>query len=239
MMFPGAVATATEYDIPAVWVISQLHDRRDWDLQRFYMDGREIGTSFVKHSTGEFWNPDFAKMAEAMGAGGITVRALATSARASGDGACIAGDRREGQPRHGRAVDRDLALRADPAGRADVRKAARPPREALPVRSHRRPGEAGRRSWSMRSIRPSAACSSRGRSVTGKSTAVRGLAELLPEIEVVADCPFACHPAQPCPRRERVARGELASCAAGARRPALERDRGPGGRLSRHRPRAA
>jgi thiamine pyrophosphate-dependent acetolactate synthase large subunit-like protein len=43
------------------------------DLQRFYMDGREIGTSFVKHSTGEFWNPDFAKMAEAMGAGGITV----------------------------------------------------------------------------------------------------------------------------------------------------------------------
>jgi thiamine pyrophosphate-dependent acetolactate synthase large subunit-like protein len=43
------------------------------DLQRFYMDGREIGTSFVKHSTGEFWNPDFAKMAEAMGAGAITV----------------------------------------------------------------------------------------------------------------------------------------------------------------------
>ena len=48
-----------------------------------------------------------------------------------------------------------------------------------------------------------------GPSGTGKSTAVRGLAELLPEIEVVADCPFACHPAQPCPRcRERLARGE-------------------------------
>ena len=30
-------------------------------------------TSFVKQSTGEFWNPDFAKMAEAMGAGGISV----------------------------------------------------------------------------------------------------------------------------------------------------------------------
>jgi thiamine pyrophosphate-dependent acetolactate synthase large subunit-like protein len=27
----------------------------------------------VKQSTGEFWNPDFAKMAEAMGAGGISV----------------------------------------------------------------------------------------------------------------------------------------------------------------------
>jgi acetolactate synthase-1/2/3 large subunit len=37
------------------------------------MDGREIGTSFVKHSTGELWNPDFVKMAEAMGAGAITV----------------------------------------------------------------------------------------------------------------------------------------------------------------------
>ena len=38
-----------------------------------YMDGREIGTSFMKHSTGEIWNPDFAKMAEAMGAGAATV----------------------------------------------------------------------------------------------------------------------------------------------------------------------
>jgi acetolactate synthase I/II/III large subunit len=74
MMFPGAVATATEYDIPAVWVILNNYTIGVIrDLQRFYMDGREIGTSFVKHSTGEFWNPDFAEMAEAMGAGGITV----------------------------------------------------------------------------------------------------------------------------------------------------------------------
>ena len=35
-----------------------------------------------------------------------------------------------------------------------------------------------------------------GTSGTGKSTAVRGLAELLPEIEVVADCPFSCDPAR-------------------------------------------
>jgi Mg-chelatase subunit ChlI len=34
---------------------------------------------------------------------------------------------------------------------------------------------------------------------TGKSTAVRGLAELLPEIDVVADCPFSCAPTDPCP----------------------------------------
>jgi acetolactate synthase-1/2/3 large subunit len=74
MMFPGAVATATEYDIPAVWVILNNYTIGVIrDLQRFYMDGREIGTSFIKHSTGEFWNPDFVKMAEAMGAGGVTV----------------------------------------------------------------------------------------------------------------------------------------------------------------------
>ena len=48
-----------------------------------------------------------------------------------------------------------------------------------------------------------------GPSGTGKSTAVRGLAELLPEIEVVADCPFSCDPADPCAAcRERVGRGE-------------------------------
>jgi Mg-chelatase subunit ChlI len=37
-----------------------------------------------------------------------------------------------------------------------------------------------------------------GPSGTGKSTAVRGLAELLPEIDVVADCHFSCDPADPC-----------------------------------------
>ena len=37
-----------------------------------------------------------------------------------------------------------------------------------------------------------------GSSGTGKSTAVRGLAALLPEIDVVADCPFSCDPAGPC-----------------------------------------
>ena len=74
MMFPGAVATATEYDIPAIWVIMNNYTIGVIrDLQRFYMDGREIGTSFVKQSTGEFWNPDFAAMAESMGALGLTV----------------------------------------------------------------------------------------------------------------------------------------------------------------------
>jgi Mg-chelatase subunit ChlI len=49
----------------------------------------------------------------------------------------------------------------------------------------------------------------KGTSGTGKSTAVRGLAELLPEIDVVADCPFGCDPASPCATcLERVDRGE-------------------------------
>ncbi len=76
MMFPGAVATAVEYDIPAVWVIFNNYSIGVIrDLQRFYMDNREIATSFMKHKTGEFWNPDFAKMAEAMGAGSVSVEA--------------------------------------------------------------------------------------------------------------------------------------------------------------------
>ncbi len=74
MMFPGAVATAVEHDIPAVWVIMNNYTIGVIrDLQRFYMDNREIGTSFVKQSTGELWNPDFAAMAEAMGAGAVSV----------------------------------------------------------------------------------------------------------------------------------------------------------------------
>ncbi len=49
----------------------------------------------------------------------------------------------------------------------------------------------------------------KGPSGTGKSTAVRGLAELLPEIDAVADCPFSCPPQEPCDAcSERVAHGE-------------------------------
>ncbi|GAB6063404.1 ATP-binding protein [Deferrisoma palaeochoriense] len=52
----------------------------------------------------------------------------------------------------------------------------------------------------------------RGEKGTAKSTAVRALAQLLPEIPVVADCPFSCHPTRPeemCARcRERRVAGE-------------------------------
>lgn len=52
----------------------------------------------------------------------------------------------------------------------------------------------------------------RGERGTAKSTAVRALAALLPEISVVADCPFSCNPYDPdrlCDHcRERVTRGQ-------------------------------
>ncbi len=52
----------------------------------------------------------------------------------------------------------------------------------------------------------------RGQKGTGKSTAVRALAELLPEIEVVADCSFNCNPKNPAEMcdicYERYANGE-------------------------------
>jgi magnesium chelatase subunit I len=52
----------------------------------------------------------------------------------------------------------------------------------------------------------------RGEKGTAKSTAVRALARLLPELEVVADCPYGCPPGQPevqcADCRARVERGE-------------------------------
>jgi magnesium chelatase subunit D len=53
----------------------------------------------------------------------------------------------------------------------------------------------------------------RGEKGTAKSTAVRALARLLPDIEVVADCPYACPPDEPevqcADCRDRLAAGEV------------------------------
>jgi acetolactate synthase-1/2/3 large subunit len=74
MMTPHAVATAVEYNLPAVWVVQNNYAIGCIrDLQRFYLDGRELGTSFVNTQTNQLWNPDFARMAEAMGARGIRI----------------------------------------------------------------------------------------------------------------------------------------------------------------------
>jgi len=51
----------------------------------------------------------------------------------------------------------------------------------------------------------------RGAKGTGKSTAVRALADLLPDVEVVEDCPFSCNPHDPTNMcdvcRSRIERG--------------------------------
>jgi len=73
-MMPHVVATAVEHNLPAVWVLQNNYAIGTIrDLQRFYHDGREIGTSFVNEQTGKLWNPDFAKMTEAMGGCGIRI----------------------------------------------------------------------------------------------------------------------------------------------------------------------
>lgn len=73
-MWSNAVMTAVEYGLPAVWVVmNNFAIGTIRDLQRFYLDGRELGTSFVNQATGEFWNPDFASMAKAMGVRGVRV----------------------------------------------------------------------------------------------------------------------------------------------------------------------
>lgn len=56
-----------------------------------------------------------------------------------------------------------------------------------------------------------------GPSGTAKSTAVRGLAALLPEIEVVPGCPYACAPSEPA--------GQCAVCAGGGTLPSARRPR--------------
>jgi acetolactate synthase-1/2/3 large subunit len=73
MMHANAIATAVEYDLPAIWVVmNNCGYVSIRDLQRgFY--GREYATRFRKEKTGELHSADFALMAKAMGAEGIRV----------------------------------------------------------------------------------------------------------------------------------------------------------------------
>src|SRR5207244_12872874 len=111
---------------------------------------------------------------------------------------------------HRRARERDLAVPADRAGRAHVRKAARHhvvryfPFAAIVEQ------ERLKRALLLNAVNPAVGgVPIVGPAGTGKSTAVRGLAELLPEVDVVADCPFSCSPAEPCATcSARVAGGE-------------------------------
>jgi acetolactate synthase-1/2/3 large subunit len=77
MMAPHVVATAVEYNLPCIWVV---WNNFAWgairDIQYGLFEGREIGTGFYKGQQGpggERYNPDFAALARACGADGVTV----------------------------------------------------------------------------------------------------------------------------------------------------------------------
>ena len=74
-MTPHVLATAVEYDIPAVWLVWNNYS---WaairDIQYGLFDGREIGTGFYAGPNREPYNPDFAAMARSYGVEGISVR---------------------------------------------------------------------------------------------------------------------------------------------------------------------
>jgi acetolactate synthase I/II/III large subunit len=78
MMAPYVVATAVEYNLPCIWVV---WNNFAWgairDLQYGLFEGREFGTAFYKGAQGpggERYNPDFAALARACGADGMTVK---------------------------------------------------------------------------------------------------------------------------------------------------------------------
>jgi Mg-chelatase subunit ChlI len=92
-----------------------------------------------------------------------------------------------------------VEVRPDPAGRAHLRQAVDPdlnrpyPFTAIVGQ------ERLKRALLLNAVNPSiGGVLVEGPSGTAKSTAVRGLAALLPELDVVADCPFSCDPAAPC-----------------------------------------
>jgi acetolactate synthase-1/2/3 large subunit len=75
LMLPSVVATAVQYDLPAVWLIWNnggfISIR---DQQRGYFGaGRELATSFRQDAGGEPYSADYAAMARSMGAQGVRV----------------------------------------------------------------------------------------------------------------------------------------------------------------------
>lgn len=68
LMHGHILATAKEYDIPAVWVVWNNYAYGSIrDLQHGYFGGRELITSFQIDKTGELYNPDFVAYAKAFG----------------------------------------------------------------------------------------------------------------------------------------------------------------------------
>jgi acetolactate synthase-1/2/3 large subunit len=77
-MASNVLATAVEYDLPAIWVIL---DNAELGIERKGSQGTynrlHPWTQFVRKDTGEPYNPDFVKLAEASGAMGERVETAA------------------------------------------------------------------------------------------------------------------------------------------------------------------
>jgi acetolactate synthase-1/2/3 large subunit len=64
----AALATAVEQDLPLVWVVLSNRSLQIERESMFRLYGRESFCDYRLTRTGELWNPDFVKWAEAMGA---------------------------------------------------------------------------------------------------------------------------------------------------------------------------
>ena len=73
LMTPHVLATAVEYDIPAIWVIWNNKGYCSTRDQQLGIFGHEFATSFTKDKTGELYNPDFAMLARSFGVEALRV----------------------------------------------------------------------------------------------------------------------------------------------------------------------
>ncbi|MBI4506949.1 MAG: thiamine pyrophosphate-binding protein [Chloroflexi bacterium] len=74
LMAPHVLATAVEYDLPAVWVVWNNYGFVSIrDLQLGFFGGRELATSFAYDKSGQLYSPDFAALARSFGAEGWRV----------------------------------------------------------------------------------------------------------------------------------------------------------------------
>ncbi|HSQ05669.1 MAG TPA: thiamine pyrophosphate-binding protein, partial [Burkholderiales bacterium] len=67
LMTPHILATAMEYNIPAVWVIWNNYGYCSIRDMQIGMFGQELATSFENHETGKLYNPDFVMLARSFG----------------------------------------------------------------------------------------------------------------------------------------------------------------------------
>jgi acetolactate synthase I/II/III large subunit len=75
LMHSNAVATAVEYDVPAVWVVWNNSGYGSIRAQQatFFGADREIATRFRRASTGELYSTDISAISRAMGADGARI----------------------------------------------------------------------------------------------------------------------------------------------------------------------